>query len=143
MLRALELAPGWSGAVGALEKAAARSGLDWRLHELVRMRVALLNRCTVCMDWRNDAAFAAGVTEDLLRNVERWSDHPGFTTAERVALEYTERYCTDSAGIDDALLARLGEHLDPATIVDLTLVIGKYVAMGRFMQVLGLSLIHI
>ena len=75
----------------------------------------------------------------LLAAVDRWADHPGFTPAERVALEYTERFCTDSAGIDDDLVARLGEHFDPGTVVDLTLVVGKYVAMGRFMQVLGLD----
>lgn len=36
-------------------------------------------------------------------------------------------------------MARLAEHFTPADIVDLTLVIGKYLAMGRFMQVLGLD----
>ena len=56
-----------------------------------------------------------------------------------MALEYTTRFCTDSARIDDDLLARLGEHFDAGETVELTLVIAKYLAMGRFMQVLGLD----
>ncbi len=64
---------------------------------------------------------------------------PRYSPAEQVALEYTTRFCTDSARIDDALLARLGEHFDSGEIVELTLVVAKYLAMGRFMQVLGLD----
>jgi AhpD family alkylhydroperoxidase len=137
--RALSLRPGFAQAVAAYEKAVGRSSLDWRLHELVRMRVAQINQCTVCLSWRNQQAVDAGVTEELLDGVDRAADLPGYTDAERVALEYTERFSTDSAGIDDDLLTRLGEHYDAGEIVELTLVIGKYVAMGRFMQVLGLD----
>ena len=36
-------------------------------------------------------------------------------------------------------MQRLATHFTPAEIVDLTLVIGKYLAMGRFMQVLDLD----
>jgi alkylhydroperoxidase family enzyme len=103
------------------------------------MRIAQLNECTVCLSWRNQQAVDAGVTEELLGAVDRPRDHPGFSDAERAALEYTERFCTDSAGIDDDLVDRLTAHFDAGEVVELTLVIGKYVAMGRFMQVLGLD----
>jgi alkylhydroperoxidase family enzyme len=134
--RALALRPGLQAAVDELERAVWKSQLDRRLHELVRMRVAKMNRCTVCMDWRNPKWCD---DEALLAGVEQWDVTPGYTDAERVALEYAERFCADSAGITDDLLHRLGEHLDPGEIVDLTLVVGKYLALGRFMQVLGLD----
>ena len=137
--RALTLRPQFAPAVADLEKAVGRSSLSWRLHELVRMRVAQINQCTVCLAWRTPRAIEEGVTEELLAAVERAGEHPGFTPAERTAIEYAERYCTDSAGIDDAFMARLGEHFDSGELVDLTLVIAKYLAMGRFMQVLGLD----
>ena len=41
--------------------------------------------------------------------------------------------------IDDAFMDRLKSHFSAAEIVDMTLVIGKYVAMGRFMQILDLD----
>lgn len=119
-----------------MEKAVGRSKLDRRLHELVRMRVAVINQCVVCMNWRNPTWCD---DEVLLAGVDRAAELPGYTDAERVALEYAERFCRDSANIDDGLLARLGEHFDAGEIVELTLVIGKYLAMGRFSQVLGLD----
>ena len=134
--RALALRPTFQDAVDQLERAVWKSQLDRRLHELVRMRVAKLNRCAVCMGWRNPTWCD---DEALLEGVEQWDSTPGYTDAERVALEYAERFCLDSAGITDSLLERLGRHFDAGEIVDLTLVIGKYLALGRFMQVLGLD----
>jgi AhpD family alkylhydroperoxidase len=139
VLRALSLRSQFEPAVNALEKAVARSQLDWRLHELVRMRVAQINQCTVCLAWRNQSAFDAGVTEELLATVSDAATASGFTERERLAIEYANRFSTDSAGIDDAFMARLAASFDSGEIVDLTLVIAKYVAMGRFMQVLGLD----
>lgn len=89
-----------------------------------------------CMSWRNPTWCD---DEQLLAGVEHPAEVDGYTAAERVALEYAERFCTDSINIDDALIDRLKQHFDSAGIVDLTLVIGKYLALGRFTQVLGLD----
>ena len=132
--RALSLVPHFVEAVGALEKAVWASPLPRRVHELVRMRIAEINGCVLCMTWRNewaDEASLAAVAEHATSDL--------FSDAEKAALEYAERFATDSKDIDDDLLARLGAHLSAAEVVDLTLVIGKYLAMGRFMQVLDLD----
>ena len=100
-LRALALRPQMAQAVNAMEVAVGKSGLDRRLHELVRMRIAFINQCTVCMDWRNSTWLD---DETLLANVADWATAAGYTDAERVALEYAERFSTDSANIDDDLL---------------------------------------
>jgi AhpD family alkylhydroperoxidase len=139
VMRALSLRPDFAQAVATYDSAVWNSTLDWRLHELVRMRIAQINECTVCLSWRTPQAIAAGVTDELLTNVHRAAEIDDYTDAERVAIEYAERFCTDSARIDDALLKRLGEHFDAGEIVELTLVIAKYLAFGRFMQVLGLD----
>ena len=138
VVTALSLRPSLAAAVGGYDAAVWNSSLDWRLHELVRMRVATINECTVCLGWRTPMAIEAGVTDDDLAAVVDPMD-ARFSPAESVALEYTTRFCTDSARIDDDLLARLGQHFDSGEIVELTLVVAKYLAMGRFMQVLGLD----
>jgi AhpD family alkylhydroperoxidase len=115
------------------------STLDWRLHELVRMRIAQINGCTVCLAWRTPEAIEAGVADELLGAVATWRQGADFTAAERVALEFTELFCGDSVSISDDLMARLAEHFEPGEIVELALVIGKYLSQGRFMQVLGLD----
>ena len=134
--RALGLRPELQAAVDQLERAVWKSTLDRRLHELVRMRVAHSNRCTVCMDWRNPTWCG---DETLLGAVARWQDEPGFTDVERLALEFAERFCEDSTSIDDELVRRLEAALGAGGVVELALVVGKYLALGRFMQVLGLD----
>jgi AhpD family alkylhydroperoxidase len=139
IVRALSLRPEFAKAVGGFETAVWGSGLDWRLHELVRMQVAMINECTVCLGWRTPQAIEAGVTDELLAGVASYRTFPDFTDAERVALEYTQHFCTDSARISDELIERLSAQFAAEEIVELTLVIGKYLSMGRFMQVLGLD----
>ncbi|MDI2127216.1 carboxymuconolactone decarboxylase family protein [Yinghuangia seranimata] len=136
VFRALDLAPHFKELVVAYETAVAKSPLDRRLHELVRMRIAQINACTVCLNWRNADW---GVTEEDLAAVGEYADSPLFSAEEKTALEYATRFATDSAGIEDELLERLVGFLGPEGVVDLTLVLGKYLAMGRFMQVLGLD----
>jgi AhpD family alkylhydroperoxidase len=138
VIKALSLRPDFAKAVGGFDGVVWNSSLDWRLHELVRMRVATINECTVCLGWRTPMAVEAGVTDDDLAAVTDFTD-PRFSPTESVALEYATHFCTDSAGIEDALMARLAEKFDSGEIVELTLVIAKYLAMGRFMQVLGLD----
>ena len=138
VISALSLRPTFATAVGGFDQAVWNSTLDWRLHELVRMRVATINECTVCLGWRTPMAVEAGVTDDDLAAVTDPAD-PRFSPAESVAIEYAARFCTDSARIDDAFMARLNAEFDAGEVVELTLVIAKYLAMGRFMQVLGLD----
>ena len=133
--RALMLAPQFADVVAGYEKAVARTTLDRRLHELVRYRVAQLNNCQVCLRFRWDS----GVDEHVLAQVAHWETSAEFTAVERAALSFTEQFCRNSAGIPDSLVAELQTLLSPGQVVELTLVVGKYVAMGRFMQVLGLD----
>jgi AhpD family alkylhydroperoxidase len=139
VVKALMLRPALAKGVAAMNDAVFASSLDWRLHELVRMRIAVINGCQTCLTWRTPEAVEAGVTEELLAGVEEWRTSELYTDSERVALEFTELFCTDSVAIGDDLMAALERHFDSGQIVDLTLVIGKYLSQGRFMQVLGLD----
>ena len=134
--RALAVAPHFAGVVMAYEQAVAKSTLDPRLHELVRYRIALINQCTVCLGYRREDS---GVTEALLGNVADWRRCDDFTDAEKAALDFTEQFCGDSSAIGDELVADLERLLPAGQVVELALVAGKYLAMGRFMQVLGLD----
>jgi alkylhydroperoxidase family enzyme len=134
--RALAVAPHFAPVVMAYEDAVAKSPLDPRLHELVRYRIAQLNQCTICLGYRRDDS---GVGEDLLARVADWRTVDEFTAAEKAALDFTEQFCGDSAAISDELVGELERLLPPGHVVELALVVGKYVAMGRFMQVLGLD----
>jgi AhpD family alkylhydroperoxidase len=139
IVKALMLRPSFASAVGAMNEACFNSTLDWRLHELLRMRIAVLNGCQTCLTWRTPEAIEAGVTEELLAGVADWRTSSAYTATEKVVLEFTELFCGESVTISDELMARLAEHFDAGEIVELALVIGKYLSQGRFMQVLGLD----
>jgi alkylhydroperoxidase family enzyme len=134
--KALMLTPHFIDVVVGYEKAIAASPIDPRLHELVRYRVALINQCTVCLDFRRNDS---GIDEPTFTQIEAFRDSTLFSDTEKQALVFTEMFCTNSADIPDELIEDLQGKLGTAGLADLALVIGKYMAMGRFMQVLGLD----
>ena len=134
--KALMKVPHFVDVVIGYEKAIAASPIDPRLHELVRMRVATLNQCTTCLEFRRDDS---GLDEATLADVSDFAGSTRITDLEKKALTFTTLFCTESTAISDELLAELENALGTAGLADLALVVGKYLAMGRFMQVLGLD----
>jgi alkylhydroperoxidase family enzyme len=80
-----------------------------------------------------------GVTEELYQHVEQHRDSPEYSEAERVAIEYAERFALDHLSIDDNFMNRLREHFSDADVLDLTICIGNFMAFGRLTQVLQLD----
>ena len=80
-----------------------------------------------------------GVTEDMYAHVAEHREHEEYSDAERVAIEYAERFALDHLAIDDAFFERLHEHFDDAAILDLTICIADFLAFGRLTEVLRLD----
>ena len=77
--------------------------LGLREFEAARLRIAQINGCLFCQDWRTErdgakveATFADAVTD--------WRTTSDFDDRTRLAAEYAERYALDHHGLDDALL---------------------------------------
>jgi alkylhydroperoxidase family enzyme len=79
-----------------------------------------------------------GVTEDMYAHVAD-HEHPGYSEAERLAVEYAERFALDHLNLDDAFFERLHEHFSDAEILDLTICIADFLGFGRVTQVLKLD----
>src|SRR3954463_10953085 len=69
--------------------------------EVARMRIAQLNDCVACADFRAESVREAGVAAELYDNVANYRDFPGYTPRQRLAIEYAERFATAHAGIDE------------------------------------------
>jgi alkylhydroperoxidase family enzyme len=80
-----------------------------------------------------------GVTEDMYAHVADHREHPEYSGAERIAIEYAERFALDHLAIDEAFFERLHEHFDDADILDLTICIADFLAFGRLTEVLRLD----
>lgn len=114
-----------------------KSKLDIRERELVRMRIARINDCSVCIATRTADPAAAGLSEDLYLEIENWREMSGLTDRERVAVEYAERYALDHQNLDDDFWLRLRSLWSDEEVLDLTICISAFMAMGRVIAVLG------
>jgi AhpD family alkylhydroperoxidase len=107
--------------------------------ELARIRIAQINDCVACSDFRAPSVLAAGVAPELYKNVAAYTSYPGYTPRQRLAIEYAERFANDHASIDDTFFERLRELFTDQEILDLTLCVAVFLGLGRSLSVLGVD----
>jgi alkylhydroperoxidase family enzyme len=133
------LSPELGAAVGALSEAVYGERLvEPRVREVARMRIAHINGCNVCQEWRFPEMADRGVTEELYAHVDD-PDAGDYSTAERLAIEYADKFALDHRSLDDAFFARMRAEFTDAEIVELTAMIGNWLAFGRFQAVLDIA----
>lgn len=91
------------------------------------------------MQFRTAQGARHGITEEMYEHVASYRDDPQYAPTERLAIEYAERFALHHDDIDDEFFDRLREHFSDAEILDLTVSIGTFLALGRTLTVLGLS----
>lgn len=116
-----------------------RSRLPVREREAARVRIAELNNCRICRDFRARSAVAAGATEDLYAHVADAHTAGTSTERERIAIEFAERFALDHTSIDDELFERLRAAFGDDEIVDLTICCGAFLGLGRVLAVLDIE----
>lgn len=110
-----------------------------RERELARMRIALINDCAICRQWRSTPGADGQLTETDYAHVEEWQSHSGYSERERLAIEYAERFALDHHSLDDDFFGRLRARFSDAEILDLTVCVGGWLALGRTLHVLGID----
>lgn len=136
------------------------SRLPLRVLEAARYRTAQINGCMVCLDFRAAAHLdhylqsvggdpeqsvvargGAAPDEPFYAAVADWRGSPLFDERERLAIEHAERMGRDPHGFaaDEPYWSRLHAAFSDDEIVDLTLAIGAWMAMGRVTHVLELD----
>ncbi|MFK0185081.1 carboxymuconolactone decarboxylase family protein [Streptomyces rubiginosohelvolus] len=112
--------------------------LGLREFEAARLRVAQINGCLFCLDWRTERD-GTKVEEEFAEAVTHWRTTEAFDERTRLAAEYAERYTLDHHGLDNAFWQRMTAHYGQAEIVELTMSIGSWLAFGRLNHVLGID----
>lgn len=108
----------------SLETAVARSGLEWQVLELVKLRASQLNGCAYCLDMHSKDARARGEDEQRLHVLAAWRETPFYSERERAALAWAEALTRISDGgvsDDDYRLAR--QQFTEKELVDLSLAV--------------------
>jgi alkylhydroperoxidase family enzyme len=139
-VRVWALRPEMGIAAGALSHAIyEQSVLPVRERELARMRIAQINGCVICQQWRSTPGAEGQLDEADYADVSAWKASARFTERERLAIEYAELFATAHEQLDDAYFARLHAAFTDAEILDLTVCIGGWLALGRTLHVLGID----
>jgi AhpD family alkylhydroperoxidase len=107
--------------------------------ELARMRIAQINDCVACSDFRAPSVLEEGVAPELYDNVAEYASYPGYTPRQRLAIEFAERFATDHASMGDAFFERLRAVFSDAEVLDLTLCVAVFLGLGRSLAVLGVD----
>ncbi|MFI9383845.1 carboxymuconolactone decarboxylase family protein [Kutzneria sp. NPDC052558] len=112
--------------------------LGLREFEAARLRIAQINGCLFCLDWRTDRD-GVKVEEGFAEAVTQWRTTEAFDERTRLAAEYAERYALDHHNLDEDFWARMSEHYSQREIVELSMSIGSWLAFGRLNHVLGID----
>jgi AhpD family alkylhydroperoxidase len=107
--------------------------------ELARMRIAQINECVACSDFRAPSVVEAGVAAELYDNVAEWSTYSGYTERQRLAISYAELFAENPSGITDEFFVRLRAAFSDPEILDLTVCVAVFLGLGRTLAVLGID----
>lgn len=149
----VEYAPEIIRAGGAFAMAPYRhSRLPLRLFEACRIATAVINGCTVCMNWRVQRDMAllgiqGGVTDqsdapdEAMYRAVLDGDLSNLSEKERLAVQFSQAMGSDPRGLgdNDAFWTDLKAVMTDAEIVDLTYCTAAWMAMGRVAHVLGVD----
>lgn len=130
------LNPPLSAAAAGLSAAVYDCDLvDLRTRELMRMTIAGINHCTVCLETRMADPDAGVPTEDDYANVASWRTWPGFSDAERVAISFAELFATDHLALDDTWFEGARQHFTDGQLHAMGIMAGSWIALGRMQTV--------
>jgi alkylhydroperoxidase family enzyme len=134
-----EMVPGIGPAAATFsQKVYEDSTLGLREFEAARLRMAQINGCLFCQDWRTERD-GQKVEETFDAAVQEWRTSDALDERARLAAEYAERYALDHHGIDDDFWARMKAHYSEPEIVELSMCLGSWLSFGRLNRVLGLD----
>jgi alkylhydroperoxidase family enzyme len=139
-VRVWALRPEMGMGAGALSHAIYdQSIVPVRERELARTRIAQINGCAICLTWRKTAGAGDVMSEADYAHVAEWATHPDYSERERLAIEYAEKFALAHDRLDDDFYTRLRAAYSDPEVLDLTVCIGGWLALGRTLHVLGLD----
>jgi len=128
----MDAAPEAREALAALERYLARSGLDRRLVELVKLRVSMMNGCAYCVDMHWVALRKTGVSERTLYGLSAWREQAGYSVRERAALSWAETLTrVADTHVPDGDYHEVALHFSTKEIADLSYVVAAINAWNR------------
>lgn len=135
-----DLVPGIGPAASAFSMAVyEHHTIELRPFEAARLRIAQINGCVFCLDWRTEDRDGTSVEDSFVEAVTDWRTTEAFDARTRLAAEYAERYALAHHELDDDFWSRFGAVFTQVEQVELSMSIGCWLAFGRLNHVFGLD----
>ena len=109
-----------------------RTRLDPRLRELAILTVGRLTECDYEYIHHQDLAKRVGVRSEQIERLTAWENDPAFNEQEQAVIRYASE-ATQQVKVSDATFDALRGFLDDEQIVELTLNVGFYNMVVRFL----------
>lgn len=113
--------------------------LDTRMRELAILRIATL--CNSRYEWYQHEIIArqVGVREDQITAIRQCTDSSVFNDQEQAVLRYTEEVTLNVKSSEETY-SKLAQFLNHRELVELTLTIGFYNLVARFLENTGVEI---
>jgi 4-carboxymuconolactone decarboxylase len=133
MLHSPALANAWFDLNQAVRYA---TEIDGQSRELAVIRVAILNEVEYVVRAHGPAyALKEGLTSEQVTAVANWQPSKLFSNQQRALLAYTDAMTRDIS-VPDAVFAEIRKHFSERQVVELTMLIGAYNMLTRFLKAL-------
>ncbi|MFP5474732.1 MAG: carboxymuconolactone decarboxylase family protein [Gammaproteobacteria bacterium] len=107
--------------------------LDSRLREIAILRVGLLCGSSYEVHQHRRVARNVGLADEKVAALEIGADTGALDATERMVLDYVDQV-VEHVKAPDAMFDALCQQLSPALVAELTLVIGFYMMVSRFLE---------
>lgn len=135
LLRLYSLSPRMGAAAGNFSGAVyGDSSLPTRVREAARIRIADVNRCTVCLDTRT-LSDPDTLTEAEYLGMADWRSLDSLSAQEAIAAEFAERFATDHVDLDDDFWNRARAAFSDAELFELAVCCAGWLGLGRVTQI--------
>jgi 4-carboxymuconolactone decarboxylase len=110
--------------------------IDGQCRELAVIRVAILNNVEYVIRAHGPAyALKEGLTPEQVAALSDWQPSDLFDDKQRALLAYTDSVTRD-IDVPDAVFAEVRQHFSERQVVELTMLIGAYNMLTRFLKAL-------
>jgi AhpD family alkylhydroperoxidase len=129
-----DYAPAVAPALIGMSEAAAKSGLEKPLLELVKIRASQINGCAFCLDMHAGEARKAGEREVRIYLLDAWRESPVYSERERAALAWTEALTLVTQGhVPNAVYEEARRHFTDKELANLTAAVVAINSWNRIM----------
>ena len=119
----------WAARLAMIKALEAEGTVSPRLVELIRLRLTFWTQCRSCAAVRflpEDQ-----VPEGLVCSLERPSDAPDLSGAERAVMRFADLYAADNTAIDEAVYDDLRRFYDEGELVEIGAWCAEFYGWGR------------